>query len=67
MRHRGSSGFQRLADKSLYKDPVYPGAQLTAFVQAGYGDYRGERFCAYLGAGVSAAGLFESRAPTSWV
>ena len=62
MRHRGSGGFYVIADKSLYKDPGNPDRKLTGFVQAGFGDYRVDRFGAYFGAGVTAAGLFEGRA-----
>jgi porin len=62
VRHHGSSGFYALADKLLYKDPVNPARRLTGFVQAGLGDYRVDRFGAYLGTGVTAVGILEGRA-----
>jgi len=62
VQHRGSSGFYVLTDQLLYRDPVLPERKLTGFVQAGYGDYRVDRFGAYLGTGLTAAGVFEGRA-----
>lgn len=61
VRHRGSSGFYLLADKLLYKRPNRPDQRLTGFVQAAVGDYRVNRFGSYLGAGLTAVGLFEGR------
>lgn len=62
VQHRGSSGFYMIADKLLYKDVGDAARKLTGFVQAGLGDYRVDRFGAYLGAGLTAPGAFASRA-----
>jgi porin len=62
VRHRGSGGFYVLADQLLYRDPDQPQRKLTGFVQAGLGDYRVDRFGAYLGSGLTVVGLFEGRA-----
>ncbi len=61
VRHRGSSGFYVLADRLLYRDSEQSGRKLTGFIQAGLGDDRVDRFGAYLGVGLTAVGLFESR------
>jgi porin len=61
MQHRGSGGFYALVDHLLYKDPDRPDRKLSGFVQAGLGDYRVNRFGAYLGAGLSATGVVEGR------
>ena len=50
-----------LTDQLLYRDPDQSGRKLTGFVQAGVGDYRVDRFGAYLGVGLTALGLFEGR------
>ena len=62
VQHRGSIGFYVLTDQLLYRNPNQPDRKLTGFVQAGYGDYRVDRFRAYLGAGLTAMGVFKSRA-----
>jgi porin len=62
VQHRGSSGFYVLTDQLLYRDPDQPERKLAGFVQAGYGDYRVDRFGAYLGTGLTAVGAFEGRA-----
>jgi porin len=49
VQHRGSSGFYVLTDQLLYRNPDQPDRKLTGFVQAGLGDYRADRFGAYLG------------------
>jgi porin len=61
VQHRGSSGLYVLADQSLYKNPDRPDRKLAGFLEAGFGDYRVNRFGAYLGAGLSATGLVEGR------
>jgi len=61
VQHRGSSGFYGLADQLLYRNPDQPDRKLTGFVQAGYGDYRVDRFGAYLGTGLTAVGAFDGR------
>jgi porin len=61
VQHRGSSGFFALIDKLLYKDPSKPERKLAGFVQAGLGDYRVDRFGAYLGTGLTAVGVLEGR------
>jgi len=61
VQHRGSGGLYVLTDQLLYRDPDRPARKLTGFVQAGYGDYRVGRFGAYLGTGLTAAGVFEGR------
>jgi porin len=61
MQHRGSGGFYALVDHLLYKDPDRPDRKLSGFVQAGLGDYRVDRFGAYVGAGLSATGVVEGR------
>ena len=61
VQHRGSSGFYALIDKLLYKDPSKPERKLAGFVQAGLGDYRVDRFGAYLGTGLTAVGVLEGR------
>jgi len=62
VQHRGNRGFYVLSDQLLYTDPDQPERKLTGFVQAGYGDYRVDRFGAYLGTGLTAVGIFEGRA-----
>ena len=62
VQHRGSSGFYLLSDQLLYRNSDEPQRKLTGFVQAGYGDYRVDRFGAYLGTGLTAVGVFEARA-----
>jgi porin len=62
VRHRGSSGFYALGDWLLYRSADQPERKLTGFVQAGLGDSRVDRFGSYLGAGLTAAGVFEGRA-----
>jgi porin len=62
VQHRGSSGFYALTEQLLYSDPERPERKLTGFVQEGYGDYRVDRFGAYVGTGLTAMGLFEGRA-----
>jgi porin len=61
VQHRGSGGFYALTDQLLYRDPEQAGRQVTGFVQAGLGDYRVERFGAYLGCGLTGVGLFAER------
>ncbi len=61
VQHRGSGGFYALADGLLYRNPDQSDRKLTAFVQAGFGDYRVDRFGAYLGTGLTAMGAFEGR------
>jgi porin len=62
VQHRGSSGFYLLTDRLLHRNPEQPERKLSGFVQAGYGDYRVDRFGAYLGTGLTATGVFEGRA-----
>jgi porin len=61
VQHRGSSGFYLLTDQLLYRNPDHPERKLTGFVQAGFGDYRVNRFGAYLGTGLIAVGVLEGR------
>ncbi len=61
VQHRGSSGFYVLTDQLLYRNPDQPERKVTGFVQAGLGDYRVDRFGAYLGTGLTAVGVFEGR------
>jgi porin len=62
VQHRGSGGVYAIADKLLFTDPANPARKLTGFVQAALGDYLVDRFGAYLGAGLTAPGVFASRA-----
>jgi len=62
VRHRGSAGFYVLGDKALYRDPDHSSRKLTGFVQVGLGDYKVDRFGAYLGTGLTATGVLASRA-----
>lgn len=59
--HRGSSGFYVLADQLLYRNPDQPDRKLSGFVQTGVGDYRVDRFGAYLGTGLTAVGVLPDR------
>jgi porin len=59
VRHRGSGGLYVLADRVLLQAPDRP--KLSAFVQAGLGDGRVNRFGSYLGAGLSMTGPFAGR------
>jgi porin len=61
VRHRGSSGFYALVDRVLFKDPGDPEKKLTGFLQAGYGDFRVNRFGVYVGAGLTAVGMISGR------
>jgi porin len=61
VQHRGSGGFYALVDHLFYRDPDQPDRKLSGFVQAGLGDHRVNRFGAYLGAGLTATGVFEGR------
>ena len=62
VQHRGSGGFYALTDQLLYRNPDQPDRKLAGFVQAGFGDYRVDRFGAYLGAGLTVMGIFAGRA-----
>lgn len=62
VQHRGSRECYLLSDQLLYRNPDEPERKPTGFVQAGYGDYRVDRFGAYLGTGLTAVGVIESRA-----
>ena len=62
VQHRGSSGFYVLTDQLLYRNADQPDRKLSGFVQAGFGDYRVDRFGGYLGTGLTAMGVFEGRA-----
>jgi porin len=59
VRHRGSGGLYVLADQVLYEDQH--ARKLAGFVQAGVGDYRVDRFGAYVGMGMTVAGLIPGR------
>jgi porin len=61
VRHHGSSGFYVLLDRILYKNPTTPDRKVSAFVQAGIGDNQVNRFGAYLGLGITAAGVIGNR------
>jgi len=61
VQHRGSSGFYALVDRVLFKEPGETGKRISGFLQAGYGDFRVNRFGAYLGAGLTAAGMIPGR------
>ena len=61
VQHRGSSGFYVLADQLLYRNPDQPDRKLTGFVQGGVGDYRVDRFGAYLGTGLTAVSVLPGR------
>jgi porin len=61
VQHRGSSGFYLLTDQLLYRNPDQPDREVSGFMQAGFGDYRVDRFDAYLGTGLTAVGVIESR------
>ena len=61
VQHRGSGGFYALVDRVLFKDPGNAERKLTGFVQAGYGDFRVNRFGAYFGAGLTAVGMIAGR------
>jgi porin len=59
--HHGSRGFYVLTDQLLYRNAGQPGRKLTAFAQAGFGDYRVDRLGAYLGTGLTAVGVLDGR------
>jgi porin len=60
-RHRGSGGIYALADGVLFKKPGDSEKRITGFLQAGYGDFRVDRFGSYLGAGLTATGIIAGR------
>ncbi len=61
LRHRGSRGAYLVVDKMIYRLGTHPDRAVTAFIQAGIGDARVDRFGSYIGAGIEAAGLSASR------
>jgi len=58
VRHRGSAGAYVVGDGLLYRSTVHPGRELRIFAEAGLGDARVNRFGAYVGGGVTFAGLW---------
>ena len=62
VRHRGSGGVYGLADEPLYQSATEPGRQVHAFLQAGCGDSRVDRFGFYAGGGLAVSGLLPSLA-----
>ncbi len=60
--HRGSGGAYLIADRLLFQAADNPARRLNAFLQAGIGDERVDRFGSYIGAGLAAAGFVPSRA-----
>jgi porin len=61
VRHRGSGGFYAMVDRVLFRTPEHPEQVITGFLQAGYGDFRVNRFGAYVGAGLTAVGMIAGR------
>ncbi|MEJ0041796.1 MAG: carbohydrate porin [Rhizomicrobium sp.] len=61
LRHEGSSGAYLLIDHRLYQDGGTPGTGVSAFLQAGIGDGRVNRFESYLGFGLAGSGLVPGR------
>jgi porin len=60
VQHRGSSGFYGIGDWTLVSaDSGY--GQLSAFLQAGLGDNRVDRFGSYVGVGLAAKGFLTGR------
>ena len=57
VRHIGSSGAYLLGDALLRGGSEVQSAQVSAFVQVGFGDWRVNRFGFYTGAGVVVSGL----------
>lgn len=60
-RHRGSGGAYLIADGLLYRSDRDPSRRLTAFLQAGIGDDRVDRFGGYLGSGLTATDFIPGR------
>ena len=61
VRHHGAGGFYVLTDQLLYRDPDLSARKVTGFIQVGAGDSQVDRFGAYLGVGLTAAGPFDGR------
>lgn len=61
LRYRGSRGAYLLIDRLLYRDPSDGAKHISAFMQAGVGDPRVDRFGSYIGFGTTAAGLIPGR------
>ncbi len=62
VRHIGSSGAYLIGDALLRGGSAVQSAQVSAFVQVGFGDSRVNRFGYYTGAGVVVSGLFQALA-----
>ena len=62
LRHRGSGGVYGLADAPLYQSATQSARQVHAFLQAGLGDSRVDRFGSYAGAGLAISGLLPALA-----
>jgi porin len=61
VQHQGSGGVYALADATLFKSHTDRGRRVAAFVQAGLGDGRVNRFGSYFGAGLVGTGLLSRR------
>jgi porin len=59
--HRGSGGFYLIGDRLLFQAKDNPVKRVTAFLQAGIGDGRVNRFGSYIGLGLAATGFIAGR------
>jgi porin len=59
--HRGSGGAYLIGDRLLFQTQDDPAKRVTAFLQAGIGDERVDRFGSYVGSEIAATGFIASR------